>query len=101
MTRPRLPYRKELLLTPAQHLGYVFIVAYFAEDGMSADQIRKKCEAAHEAKAPKDVVLLDERGNWLRRGEFPDVFVGRRLDAYARVLHRHAEQLDAERKAQR
>lgn len=100
MAKARLPYRKELLLTPAQHLGYFFIVAYFAETGMPADLIRQKCEAAHEAKAPKDVVLRDECGNWLRRGEITSVSTGRRLDAYVRVLQRHAEQLAAERKAQ-
>src|SRR5512139_3596425 len=99
MTKPRLPYRKELILTPAEHLGYVFIVAYFAETGMPAHLIREKCEAAHEAKAPKDVVFRDECGNWLRRGEITSTPTGRRLDAYARVLQNHAEQLAAERKA--
>lgn len=101
MAKPRLPHRKALLLGPAQHLGYVFIVAYFAERGTSAEQIQQKCQEAHEAKVPHDVVFLDECGNWIRRGEFPDVFIGRRLDAYARVLQDHAKQLAAERKTQR
>lgn len=101
MAKPRLPYRKELVLGPAEHLGYVFIVAYFAERGTSAEQIRQKCQEAHEAKVPHDVVCLDERGNWLRRGEITSRSTRLGLDAYARVLQDHAKKLADERKTQR
>lgn len=101
MAKARLPYRKELVLGPAEHLGYVYIVAYFAETGMSADLIRQKCKAAQKAGAPEDVVFRDECGEWLRRSEVTSVATGRRLDAYARVLRHHAEQLAAEHKDQR
>lgn len=100
MAKANLPYRRELILGPAEHLGYRHIVAYQADSGMTRESIIESCAEAAEENAPKDAICKRE-DRWYRRGEITHVSIGRRLDAYAAALLRYEEELAAERKAQR
>jgi len=82
--------------SPAQHLGYRYLVAYFTDGGCTKDYILKACAEAHDDGAPKDVVCHDGAG-WKRRSELNPV-IGRRLDTYARALTTYEQELKAEQK---
>lgn len=100
MAKPNLPYRKELIIGPAEHLGYRYIVAYQADGGLSRKSIVESCAQAAEEKAPKDAIC--KRGDrWYTRSELVDFREGRRLDSYASALLRHEQELNRQRKISR
>ena len=92
---PRNP--AEHITSPAQHLGYRYVVAYFVDGGAPATYILRACAEAHDEGAPKDAVCHTDTG-WKRRGDLTNIMVGRRLDSYARALLKYEEELSAERK---
>lgn len=83
---------------PAQHLGYHFLVAYLVADGKQAPYIRAECAAAHQQRAPKDVIWRDSAGHWHRRHQLQQLTQARRVDAYAVALNRYAGALGEERR---
>lgn len=83
------------VISPAEHLGYVYVVAFLVDGGNAADYIRRACADAHEEGAPKDVVCHSD-GRWKRRSEMNLTF-GRRLDTYVRALNKYEQELKAER----
>lgn len=85
------------VISPAQHLGYRYLVAYLVDGGCMGDYIMKACTEAHDEGAPKDVVCHTGVG-WKRRGDLVNLAVGRRLDTYAAALTRYEEELKAERR---
>lgn len=86
--------------SPAQHLGYRYLVAYLVDGGCQAEYIRRACEEAQDEGAPKDVVCHTSEG-WKRRGELINLAVGRRLDGYAIALTKYEQELKAEQGQQR
>lgn len=96
--RPPYGTKDQHVHHPAHHLGYHYIVARLVDGGLMADYIRRACEEAHEAGAPKDALYLD-RGVWVRRADLRNLMVGRRLDSYAAALTRYERELKDERKS--
>lgn len=84
------------VISPAQHLGYHYIVAYHVNGGSMADYVRRACAEAHDERAPKDVVCHTNDG-WKRRGEVTNLMHGRRLDSYVRALIKYEQELKTER----
>lgn len=82
------------VISPAQHLGYVYLAAYLVDGGNSKDYIMRACADAHEDGAPKDVVCR-ANGQWKRRSEM-NLGFGRRLDTYAKALTKYEQELKAE-----
>lgn len=86
---------KQHVISPAQHFGYVFLVASLVDGGNYADYIRQACSDARDEGAPLDAVCRRD-GGWKRRSEM-SLMYGRRLDSYAIALKRYADELEAER----
>lgn len=91
--RPPYGTKDQHVISRAEHLGYVYIVAFLVDGGMGADYIKRACSDAHDVGAPKDAVC-HENGRWKRRSEF-NLGFGRRLDTYARALTKYEEELKA------
>jgi hypothetical protein len=89
---PKKP--EDQVTSRAHHLGYHYMVAYLMDAPAPASYIRRACEEAHEAGAPKDAVCSTDTG-WKRRGEL-NMMLGRRLDDYVRALRKYEDELDAE-----
>lgn len=98
MAKAHLPYRKELVLGPAEHLGYRHIVAYQADGGLSRKTIVESCAQAADEGAPQDAICK-RNGRWYSRSEMTNIGVRRRLDSYAAALLKYEEALAVERKA--
>lgn len=82
----KLPYRPELRLTATEHHGYRYLVAYFADKGAMAEDIKKRCAEAAKAEARLDVLFRDEVGEWVTRRDIVERSMGARLDDYAATL---------------
>ena len=88
---PKKP--EEQVTSRAHHLGYHYMVAFLVDGGAPVNYIRRACEEAHEARAPKDAVCSTDTG-WKRRGDL-NLMLGRRLDQYARALVAYENELKA------
>jgi len=90
------------VISPAQHLGYRYIVAALVDGGSASDYIIRACIEAHENGLPKDAVCYGpSTGSWQRRGDMRNFAYGRRLDGYAAALTRYEQDLKAERARER
>lgn len=90
---------RDHVISPAQHFGYRYIVAYLTDGGHDTDSIRRACSDARDEGAPKDAVchLYSFGDEWKRRS---DIAVGfaHRLDSYAAALTKYEQEVAAERK---
>lgn len=84
------------VISPAEHLGYRYIVARLVDGGLQADYIRKACEEFRTLGAPEDA-LYQYDGKWMTRGGLTNRTVAQRLDSYADALTKYEQELKAER----
>lgn len=86
------------VVSPAQHFGYHYIVAYLVDGGSRAEYIKRACSDAHAEGLPKDAVCYGPAANgiWQRRGDMQSSSYGRRLDRYAAALTQYEKELKAE-----
>jgi hypothetical protein len=91
MAKFKPPYRPGFYISPREHHGYLYMVAYLADYGRTAEHIRQKCAEAKEAGARKDVLFYDARlRRWVTRAEYSGG-LGRRFDRYAAALTKYEE----------
>lgn len=83
--------------SPAEHLGYRYLVAYLVDGGSRHDYIKQACSDFHAEGAPKDAFCQPD-GVWKGRSQLTNQAVARRLDSYAAALTKYEEQLKAERR---
>lgn len=100
MAKAQLPYRRELVLGSAEHLGYRYIVAYQADSGLTRESIAASCAEAADEGAPKDAICK-RAGRWYTRGEITEIRIRSRLDSYTAALIKYEDELARERKTQR
>lgn len=93
--RPPYGTKDQHVISPAEHFGYRYLVAYLVDGGMRTDYIKRACSDAQEVGAPKDAVC-HLNGRWKRRSELNPGF-GCRLDTYAAALTKYEQELKAER----
>lgn len=92
--KPPYGTKGQHVTSPAQHLGYRYLVAYLVDGGLMADYIIRACIEAKEEGAPQDTVCHTDDG-YKRRGDLTNRAVGHRLDTYAAALTRYEEELRA------
>lgn len=98
--KPPYGTKDQHVISPAQHRGYRYIVAYLVDGGSRRDYIIRACSDAEAEGLPKDAVCYgpESHGSWQRRSQLQNRAFGRRLDQYAAALTKYEQELWAEKK---